>query len=186
MISLTADEERRLLRWARAAVETGLTEVPESERTPGVCAPHAAFVTLTKRGELRGCIGHLQHDRPLWENVLRAAVSAAYEDPRFPPVEPEEFPDLNYSISVLEPPVELRDLSAFDPPRHGIIVQQGLRRALLLPKVARERGWNAEQVLAAVCQKAGLPSDAWRDPTVRLEIFDAYDIEEPPGSLAGS
>lgn len=179
MISLSDEEQRRLLRWARAAVETGLTDVPETERTPGVCAPHAAFVTLTKRGELRGCIGHLEHHRPLWENVLRAAVAAAYEDPRFPPVVPEEFPELHYSISVLEPPVDLTDLRDFDPPRHGIIVQQGLRRALLLPKVARERGWSAEQVLAAVCEKAGLPPEAWREPDTRLQIFDAYDMEEP-------
>ena len=94
------------------------------------------------------------------------------------PVTPDEVPELTVSISVLEPPVDLPDVSEFNAQRHGIIVQLGIHHALLLPKVAQELGWDEEQVLAAVCHKAGLAADAWRDPAARLQVFEAIDFGE--------
>lgn len=172
-----------LLRWARQTMEAAvrgqpLPAVPQAELTPELCAPHAAFVTIKKRGELRGCIGKMDFSRPLWENVVGSAVAAALEDPRFPRVTPEELPALRLEISVLEPPVAIARVEDFDAQRHGIIVRQGWHQALLLPKVAQEYGWGAEQVLACVCQKAGLPADAWRDPRTKFQVFTAVDFGE--------
>jgi AmmeMemoRadiSam system protein A len=120
----------------------------------------------------------MEFDRPLWENVVGAAVASALEDPRFEPVRPEELPELRLEISVLEPPVTLQRVEDFDAQRHGIIIEKGLRHALLLPKVAQEYGWDAHKTLETVCWKAGLPAGAWREPDARLQVFAAYDFGE--------
>jgi AmmeMemoRadiSam system protein A len=138
-----------------------------------------AFVTITKGGELRGCIGRLDFDQPLWFNVVEAAVASAFQDPRFPPLAPEELAQVQLEISVIEPLQPLVDLSVFQPHRHGIVIERGWQRGLLLPQVARERGWGAHETLEAVCWKAGLEPDAWRDPRSRLWIFDTVEFSEP-------
>ena len=180
---MNAAEQSKLLQWARRSIEQAvrgekLTPVPPVELTPELCSPHAAFVTLKKYGELRGCIGKMDFDRPLWENVVSAAVASALEDPRFEPVRPEELPELRLEISVLEPPVALARVEDFDAQRHGIIIEKGYRHALLLPKVAQEYGWDARKTLETACWKAGLPVDAWREPDARLQIFTAADFAE--------
>src|SRR5213078_3849722 len=120
---MDAAEQSKLLLWARRAIEQTVrgekpTPVPTAELTPALCEPHAAFVTLKKRGELRGCIGRMEFDRPLWENVVGAAMASAMEDPRFEPVKPEELPELRLEISVLEPPVVLQRVEDFNAQRH--------------------------------------------------------------------
>ena len=180
---MNAAEQGKLLQWARRAIEHAvrgekLPVTPPAELTSEICAPHAAFVTLKKRGELRGCIGKMDFARPLWENVVSAAVLSALEDPRFEPVKLEELTELQLEISVLEPPVDLARVEDFDPERHGIIIEKGTRHALLLPKVAQENGWDARNVLETVCWKAGLPVDAWRERDVRLQVFTATDFAE--------
>lgn len=131
-----------------------------------------------KAGELRGCIGLMDYNRPLWRNVVEAAVAAALDDPRFPTVEAQELPDIKVEISVLEPTQPIARPELFDVTRHGIIVECNIHRALLLPKVAREYGWDAKTTLEAVCQKAGLPGDAWQWPDTRLKVFTAVDFSE--------
>jgi AmmeMemoRadiSam system protein A len=153
-------------------------EIPEEELTRRLRAPHGVFVTLKKTGALRGCIGKMDFEQPLWSNALEAAVASALEDPRFPPVMPEELPEIVIEISILNPPVDLPRPELFDPLRQGIIVQKGLCHALLLPKVAQEECWDAARTLEAVCWKAGLPRDAWRDPATHLQIFTAFDFGE--------
>jgi AmmeMemoRadiSam system protein A len=180
---VNTDEQTKLLRWARRAIEQAVrgeksVPVTETELTDNLRAPHAAFVTLKKHGELRGCIGRMDFAGPLWENVMAAAVESALEDSRFAPVKPDELPELQLEISVLEPPVDLPRIEDFDAQQHGIIIQRGMHRALLLPKVAQEYGWSAEQVLECVCQKAGLPGDAWRDPESKFQVFTAFDFGE--------
>jgi uncharacterized protein len=180
---VNAAEQSKLLRWARRAIEQAVcgekpTPVSSAELTPETCAPHAAFVTLKKHGELRGCIGKMDFARPLWENVVSAAVSSALEDPRFEPVKPEELPELHLEISVLEPPVELKRVEDYDAQRHGIIIEKGHRHALLLPKVAQEYGWDERKTLETLCWKAGLPENAWQEPDARLQIFTAADFAE--------
>ena len=177
------EEQQKLSRWVRATIEAAvrgesLTEIPDTELTERLCAPHGVFVTLKEGGELRGCIGKMDFERPLWENALEAAVASALEDPRFPPVEPHELSEISIEISILNPPEDLPRAELFDPLRQGIIVQKGWRHALLLPKVAQEQGWDARKTLETVCWKAGLPTDAWRDPAARLQVFTAFDFGE--------
>ncbi len=178
-----ADVQRLLLRWAREAIAAAVGGAPaprvrEADLTDELRSPHAAFVTLTLDGRLRGCIGRLDYHRPLWENVLTAAAAAALDDPRFPPVSAEELEDLTIEISVLDVPVDLGDPGAFDPVRQGIIVERGFRRGLFLPGVGPDAGWDREQTLAAVCRKAGLPSGAWREPGARLQVFRTVAFSE--------
>ncbi|MGZ6314095.1 MAG: AmmeMemoRadiSam system protein A [Candidatus Limnocylindrales bacterium] len=146
--------------------------------SPGVAEPAAAFVTLRKGGELRGCIGLMRFDVPLFINVRDAAVAAALDDPRFLPVTKTELASLELEVSVLEPPMELLDARGFEAGRHGVVVEKGLRRGLLLPQVATEMGWGAEQMLDAVCRKAGLPGSAWRDKETRLFVFESVCFGE--------
>jgi AmmeMemoRadiSam system protein A len=131
---------------------------------PGLPEATGAFVTLKKRGALRGCIGTLECRRTLPEEVARVAVSAAREDPRFEPVRPSELADLDVEVSVLGPlePIDPHDPAAIEIGRHGLVVEQGWRRGLLLPQVATEWGWDRETFLAHTCAKAGLPHDCWR------------------------
>jgi len=183
---LTLEDRLKLLRWARQAIEAAVRgeaqmEIPKVELTEALRAPHGAFVTIKKQGELRGCIGKMDFERPLWENLISAAVASALEDPRFPPVEPDELSQIRLEISVLEPPVPLARVEDFDAQRHGIIIQKGYRHGLLLPKVAQEYGWDARKTLETVCWKAGLPEQAWREPGAQLQIFEAFDFAEPVG-----
>lgn len=180
---VNVEEQQKLLRWVRATIEAAVrgespTEIPDTELTDPLRAPHGVFVTLKERGELRGCIGKMDFERPLWQNALEVAVASALEDPRFPSVAPEELSELSIEISILNPPEDLPQIELFDPLRHGIIVQKGLRHALLLPKVAQEQGWDTVKTLETVCWKAGLPTDAWRDPAAHLQVFTAFDFGE--------
>ena len=178
MSQLAQSDRRLLLDLARAAVERTARRSPiatpdESALTPGLRAPAAAFVTLHLRGELRGCIGMLRHDVPLWANVVDSAIGAARADPRFPRVEADELPEIEIEISVLQEPVPLPDAALFEAGRHGLIVERSACRALLLPQVAPEMGWGATEMLEAVCRKAGLGPDAWRDQGTRLYVFES-------------
>jgi AmmeMemoRadiSam system protein A len=130
-----------------------------------------AFVTLERDHELRGCIGRVSADRPVSEMVLAAAL----EDPRFPPVTAAEVPQVRIEISVLSP---AQKLSPVDPRaiaigRDGVIVERGGARGVLLPQVAPTYGWGAERLLAAACEKAGLPAGAWREPATAVRTFQA-------------
>ncbi len=190
MQDLQPAERTLLLELARATVEAtargkGLPAVDPATLTAGAMAPGAAFVTLRERGELRGCIGVLAHDRPLWVNVRDSAAAAARADPRFRPVEAAELPRLELEISVLEPPRRILEPGEFVAGRHGIVIERGLGRGLLLPQVATEQGWGEAEMLEAVCRKAGLPPDAWRDPGARLYVFESFcfgGLEGAPGS----
>jgi AmmeMemoRadiSam system protein A len=185
--ALTAEERSMLLRLARACVEAAAAGRPapallDEELTAGLLAPRAAFVTLRDGGgELRGCIGDLDDTRPAWENVRTAARGAAIRDPRFYPVTPAEVSGLVVDVNVLGDPADLPDPAGFDPVRHGVIVSRDGRRALLLPNVGPPLGWDARRTLDAVCQKAGLPADAWRRPGTRLRVFATTEFgEEAP------
>jgi AmmeMemoRadiSam system protein A len=163
----TDDQRRALVAIAREAVRISVTGSRGAPRVepPGDLPPASgAFVTLKKRGELRGCIGTLECRRPLAEEVARVAISAAREDPRFAPVSAAEVSELAVEVSVLGPlePIDPADPDAIVIGRHGLVVEQGARRGLLLPQVATEWGWDRETFLSHTCTKAGLPADCWR------------------------
>src|SRR5664279_4260317 len=129
----------------------------------------------------------MQFDVPLWENVREAAAAAALDDPRFLPIAESELPALELEVSVLDPLVELQDPTEVVVGRHGIVVERDGRRALLLPQVAAEMGWNGEQMLEAVCRKAHLPGHAWRDGSARLFVFESTCyLEHEPADFASN
>ena len=119
-------------------------------------------MTLHKRGELRGCIGHIEPTEPLGRVVPRCAVAACSSDSRFPPVAAGELDVIDIEISLLGPLEAIAGPQEISVGRHGLVVERGWRRGLLLPQVAAEWGWDAETFLSHTCLKAGLAHDAWR------------------------
>jgi AmmeMemoRadiSam system protein A len=175
--TLDAAEREALLALARAAIEQELFggDVLERARralppSPALDAARGAFVTL-KTSELRGCIGHLESDRPLRETIERCAVASAFEDPRFEPLSPAEWPRTKVSISALTIPRPVEGPAGIEIGRHGVVLESGSRRAVFLPQVAPEQGWDVPTLLSHLARKAGLPGDAWRDG--RLLVFEA-------------
>jgi AmmeMemoRadiSam system protein A len=161
---LTEQQRRTLLELARLSVIAEVMKQPhvEPER---VELPDASgvFVTIKRAGALRGCLGTLQNQRGLAAEVARCAADSASEDPRFPPVAVDELPELALQISVLGPLESIQPRpDAFTIGIHGLVAEQGFHRGLLLPQVATEWGWSAEQFLRQTCVKAGLPPDAWQ------------------------
>lgn len=173
---LPLEDRRALLVLARAAVHAAVAGGPAPDPGPlsaPLSAPGAAFVTLKRDGELRGCIGHLRPDQPLAHSVARMAAAAATEDGRFGPVTPEEAPLLDIEISVLTPMRRISGPSDVVVGRDGLFVRSGPLSGLLLPQVAVEHGWDAETFLSHTCRKAGLPADTWRTDGLQLFAFEA-------------
>lgn len=161
---MTGDTDRRtLLRLARDAVAAHVTgQATAAPPLDGVLARHGgAFVTLHHGGDLRGCIGHIADDEALGRVIPRCAVAACSDDPRFPPVALSELRDLDIEVSLLGPLEPIAGPEAIEIGRHGLVVESGWKRGLLLPQVATEWKWDRETFLANTCQKAGLPKDAW-------------------------
>ena len=138
-----------------------------------------AFVTLRAADTLRGCIGQIEPGESLVETVARVAEAAATEDPRFPPVQADELPNLVFEVSVLGPLEPCSGPQALEVGRHGVVVDSGGRRGLLLPQVAVEWGWDSHTFAAKTCEKAGLKPDAWtRDATLfrfEADVFSETD-----------
>jgi AmmeMemoRadiSam system protein A len=143
--------------------------------------PHSGvFVTLHKLGRLRGCMGILDPQLPLADAVREAALCAASQDPRFPPVRADELSDLEVEVSILSPPQRMRSLTDLEIGRHGVLVRRGDQRGLFLPQVAVEHHLDRETFLSRCCtEKAGLPPDAWKDPDTEVLIFTAEVLHEP-------
>jgi AmmeMemoRadiSam system protein A len=171
---LDAATRETLLRRARAAIASTIgadVELPPAAAPPPIVRA-GAFVTLRVGGDLRGCIGYPEADRVLVDVVEHCAISAAVSDPRFPAVRAAEFPLVVLEISVLGPIEPVDDIGEIEIGRHGLIVELGRRRGLLLPQVAVEWNWGAEELASNTCAKAGLPRDAWRNGA-KLFKFEA-------------
>ncbi|MGB6483588.1 MAG: AmmeMemoRadiSam system protein A [Candidatus Acidiferrales bacterium] len=186
MFPLRNDEKRALLQIARRAIESVLTHgaAPDVSAAAGNLAElRGAFVTLRRRGRLRGCIGRVTSDEPLAMVVAKCAVAAATGDPRFPRLEAGEMRELQIELSVLScaqraAPEEVQ------PGIHGLVISQGDQRGVLLPQVAAERRWSRERFLEETCEKAGLAVDAWQSPATRIEIFTAEVFSEADGAAS--
>ncbi|WP_448384558.1 AmmeMemoRadiSam system protein B [Desulfosoma sp.] len=177
--SLSPEDKARLKNIARQTLAAKLfgtlpsPDLPLSELPMSLREPRGAFVTLKRHGQLRGCIGQIEARQPLAHTVSRMASAAAFQDPRFPPVTPEEWDDLELEISVLSPLEKLDDPTQVRVGTHGLVLRKGSRSGLLLPQVAVEQGWDRETFLRQTCRKAGLPPEAWRDPDTEIYIFTA-------------
>jgi uncharacterized protein len=141
---------------------------------------YGAFCTLKIRGNLRGCIGNFAGTAPLREVLPRVIRESALDDPRFPPVTPRELPDISVSLSILFYSEPVGSATAIQPGRDGVILKVGRRRAVFLPEVATEQGWDRETLLEGLCRKGGLPPASWKREDARLETFRTLRIFRDP------
>jgi AmmeMemoRadiSam system protein B/AmmeMemoRadiSam system protein A len=179
---LNKEERKRLLEIARSSIEHYLRtgkKLEVREIGPVLTKEMGAFVTLRKRQELRGCIGNLIAQGPLYLTVRDMAVEAAVDDPRFGAVELSELKDIEIEISVLSPLERVDSAEKIQLGRHGVLVKRGFSSGVYLPQVATETGWTKEEFLSSLCaHKAGLAADAWKDKTTELYIFSAEVFSE--------
>jgi MEMO1 family protein len=180
--SLTQREKDALLKIARKSVETAVREGKTYECSTGgleaLAQERGAFVTLTKNGELRGCIGSVAPVKALYLTVREVAMMAALRDTRFLPVTASELGDLHYEISVLSPLRRVMDIHEIHVGQHGLLIRERGREGLLLPQVASEEKWDRATFLQEVCHKAGLPGRAWQDAESDLFRFTALVFGE--------
>jgi len=173
MQCLSEPDRNAILELARQAVEEAvcrgrvLEGIPKTEVFERKCG---VFVTLHAGKRLRGCIGVIDARESLGYSLARCAASAALEDPRFNRVRPEEMGDLEIEVSLLSPLERIRP-EEIEIGRHGLLVEKGFHRGLLLPQVAVEHQLDKEQFLRETCHKAGLPGEAWKEPETRIYGF---------------
>ena len=179
--TLSIESQQLLLKTARQSIESYL----QSRTMPAPPAADIAlfekrgvFVSLHKAGKLRGCIGYLTSEYPLYQSIPDAAVAAATRDPRFGPVKIEEIAEIEIEISVLTPLERIESVDEIEIHVHGLYITFGKQAGLLLPQVATEHSLNRVQFLELTCRKAGLPTDAWHDPEVAVYVFGAQVFVE--------
>ena len=185
---LTQEEKQLLLKLARQALESGVRGQPlppldPVTLTPTLRAEGASFVTLTERGELRGCIGALEPSQSLAEDVREHAIAAALQDYRFPPVEEHELPQIEIEVSRLTLPEPLEYTTPEDllarlrPGADGVILQDGFRRATFLPQVW-EKVSDKEEFLSHLCLKMGASPDLWRRKHLEVLVYHVEEFHE--------
>jgi AmmeMemoRadiSam system protein A len=180
MQSLSEDEQREILRVARESLVEAVTHGRLMQPFPqdGIFHRRAGvFVTLHKKGKLRGCIGVIQPREGLGESVVRAALGAALEDPRFGKMTPEELEEVQIEVSLLSE-LERTVPEAIKVGRDGLLIENELQRGLLLPQVAVEHCLTREQFLDETCRKAGLQRGAWKDSAAKIYRFSCEIISE--------
>ena len=185
MPDLSSDARSALLKIARSAVGAAVRGESEPDFPPEaiegavgdeLAQPRGCFVTLKTGGRLRGCLGHFEADAPARERVREMARASTLDDPRFggDRIRPEELPEVDIEISVLYPREKVDDPLSIELGRDGIYVRRGARAGCFLPQVATETGWTKEEFLSYCCShKAGLDSDAWREPSTEVLRFRA-------------
>ena len=193
MISLIEGAE--LVHLARIAVEKYLQESIIIKSEKHMLEKAGVFVTLnyltrSKEEHLRGCIGFPLPEKPLYQGVAEAAIAAATEDPRFPPLDRQELNNIIFEVSVLTVPQQISVSPAdygkeIQIGRDGLILHWRFGSGLLLPQVPVELKWNVEEYLANICYKAGAPPDVWLDPSSKLCKFQAVVFKEvePKGEV---
>jgi AmmeMemoRadiSam system protein B/AmmeMemoRadiSam system protein A len=168
--TLTTQQRERLLELARDAISNAIQNrqpfYAENE-DPALNRLSGAFVTLKINNELRGCVGHMRGNTPLYQIVQEMAVAAATADPRFQPLTPEELDQISIEISILSPLRRVNDIRQIEVGTHGVVIYHAGQQGVLLPQVAVEGGWDRETFLESLCEKAGLTPDCWqKNPTI--------------------
>ncbi len=174
--ALTTKEQTTLLTIARKSIESWVrsgTVYIEPREEKALNKRNGCFVTIKQNGALRGCIGNFQSELPLFREVAEIAAASASKDPRFYPLQEKDLDNFNLEISVLSPLHKVDDVEEIAVGRHGIYIEKGFYRGVLLPQVATEHGWDRETFLKQTCLKAGLPTDAWEAEDAEIYIFSA-------------
>ena len=174
VLELSDALKNEILSWSRQILAARLDDKSAPKPPAGLDGlKGGVFVTLTKRGNLRGCIGRFDFTFPLAEAIEEMVIAAAFQDPRFPPVSKRELGDLVFTISVLTEPQPLANIDDVVIGRDGLFLLHPKGRGVLLPVVAEERGWTPLEFARNTAVKAGLHPEAWRDPGARLLVFTA-------------
>lgn len=178
---LSVKEQEALLSIAREAIVHAVRHQewePEPREEKALNRRSGCFVTIKQNGQLRGCIGNFQSELPLFREVAKMAAASATQDPRFYPMQEGDLANFRIEISVLSPLEKIGDIDEIEVGRHGIYLEKGFHRGVLLPQVAVEHGWNRETFLKQTCVKAGLPTNAWQNPDADIYIFSAQVFGE--------
>jgi AmmeMemoRadiSam system protein A len=178
---MTDAEKRILLSVAREVIEAKLFNkgVNAYSVTPELEENRGAFVTLKKNHELQGCIGIIIGYKPLIDTVKETALSSAFNDPRFLPMTPLQWPGTKIEISVLSPLRPISNVDEIIVGTHGVLLRKTGRSAIFLPQVALEQGWDRDTMLARLCMKAGLMAMAWKETDTHFEVYTAEVFSEP-------
>jgi AmmeMemoRadiSam system protein B/AmmeMemoRadiSam system protein A len=175
-LGLTDEEKKALRQIAQSAIERRLKgeKPPRTDIAGGHLKENrGAFVSLHRHGQLRGCIGTIQPNRPLYQVVEEMAAAAAFDDTRFSPLSASELKDLDLEISVLTPLQRVEEVKEIEVGKHGLYIKKGFYAGLLLPQVATEYKWDRVTFLEETCRKAGLPKNAWKEKGTEIYTFSA-------------
>jgi AmmeMemoRadiSam system protein A len=181
---LSESEKEQLIQIARNTIDnylkvSSIPEIDPNSLPPGLKNNAGAFVTLKKSGELRGCIGHFEADKPLYSIVQLMAVASATQDHRFPRVTPNELKSIDIEISVLTPMQEISDVKKIRLGVDGIYIRRGYRSGTFLPQVATDTGWDLEEFLGHCARdKAGIGWDGWKDKETEIFVYQAFVFGE--------
>ncbi len=180
-MNLTDDEKKLLLSTARQSILSALNESTKPtidySAYPLLKQKLGAFVTLKINEQLRGCIGYIVAIGPLFDTICETARSSAFNDPRFNPLTGKEFDKIKIEISVLSPLEPITSYDDIETGKHGILLDEG-GRAVLLPQVATENNFNRAQFLTALCHKAGMYGEYWKERMLKIKTFTATVFSE--------
>ncbi len=184
---LSGSDRKFLLHVAREAIRSELNgepfSMPAPPASPALHEHRGAFVTLHEHGQLRGCIGNFVGTRPLYETIADMALQAAFHDPRFHPLRPDEFGEIDLEISALTPLEPVTDVESIEVGTHGIYLINEPYRGVLLPQVATEYGWDRYTFLDQTCLKAGMGPGCWKKPGTQILVFSAEVFGEKSEGL---
>lgn len=178
---LNDNNKRALLQLARESIFSAVhhqKHSPTKHESRVLQERAGAFVTLRNHSELRGCIGYIEPKLSLVQTVEEVAAKAALEDPRFHPLTDEELNFVDIEISVLSPLQKVNNVEDIEVGKHGLVVDAGFTRGLLLPQVAEENQWDRETFIRHTAMKAGLVPEAWNHPSVQLFSFTVEKFSE--------
>jgi len=182
---MDAELKQTVLKIARQAIIDEFNDADTDTNALGIHdLKRGVFVTLHKNNELRGCIGYPLAVMKLGQGLVQAARSAAFKDPRFPPVKKEELPFIKMEVSLLTVPelIKVKKPAEYaekiEVGRHGLMIEKGMNSGLLLPQVATENNLNSEEFLMMLCQKAGIPSNSWKAEDAKIYSFEADVVSE--------
>jgi AmmeMemoRadiSam system protein A len=177
-------QKRELLEIARKAIKQFLINEElsvEKNFDPDLNRKHGVFVTLLEHGKLRGCVGHLKDDQPVYEATALMAIQAAINDNRFKPVTLAELSEIEIEISILSPFKPISDEKQIQLGHDGVLLKKGEVRGVFLPQVPVKMNWDRKQLLGQLCKKVGLPLDGWKENTrlytFQTEVFYESDFE---------